>query len=78
MRKMSKQSDAKAAQHYSPKTVPQTCMNCVSFTFDRVQTRQPSMFCPNGRWEDKNIRCSLGGFAVKKMGTCIRFEAKIT
>lgn len=71
---MSKQSDAKQQQGYTPKAIPQTCMNCKHFMFDTVQTVAPTEWRPDGWHEDKNLRCLLGGFAVKKMATCNKFE----
>lgn len=73
---MSKQSEAKEKQGYTPKAIPQTCQNCSQFLFDRVQTQQPTAHNPAGYWEDKNQRCGIGGFAVKKMGTCNEFTGK--
>lgn len=67
---MSKQQDAKEAQGYTPKADPQTCGNCVQFR---------SEFGPAGIYgyrDEKNIHCGLGGFAVKKLGTCTQFVKK--
>jgi hypothetical protein len=70
---MSKQSDAKERQMYTPKFVPMTCSNCAHMKCDMElpawMGKQP------GVWDDKyklekNHRCGLGGFAVKKMGSC--------
>jgi hypothetical protein len=69
---MSKQSDAKAAQGYDPKPMPKTCMNCANFTCDRSQPYLPH----NEYWLENNLRCTIGGFAVKKMATCDKFEVK--
>jgi hypothetical protein len=72
---MSKQSDAKKKQNYVPKAVPRTCSTCKNFLFDHVQVISPHRYMPpNGYWDDKNLRCGLGGFAVKKMGTCDCYE----
>lgn len=66
---MSKQSEAKRAQGYVAKAIPQTCGNCAHFQFERVNVNadRPQY---EEYWEDKNLRCGIGGFAVKKMGTC--------
>lgn len=69
---MSKQSDAKKAQGYVAKAVPKTCGNCEHFTYDRIQPYGPG----SSYWENKNLRCEFGGFAVKKMATCNEFLAK--
>ena len=37
---------------------------------------RPSEWHKDGWWEDKNQRCGIGGFAVKKMGTCNEFTGK--
>lgn len=80
---MSKQSEAKAAQGYIDKAIPKTCGNCANFVYEmalpdwmRVQNQGEP-----GKWGDvhkqeQNKRCGLGGFAVKKMGTCNKWEAK--
>ena len=66
---MSKQTEAKERQQYAAKCLPQTCSRCAYFQFDRVQTNAAyPQFAPY--FEDKNMRCGIGGFAVKKMGTC--------
>lgn len=72
----SKQQQTKDKQGYEAKPVPKTCANCKSFRFDHVQTQQPSVWNKDGWWEDKNLRCDIGGFAVKKTATCNRFEMK--
>lgn len=69
---MSKQSEAKRKQGYVPKAIPQTCMNCFHFKKD---TEVRDGYCGEYK-EDKNLRCGLGGFAVKKMGTCNEFLLK--
>ena len=73
---MNKQSKAKESQGYVAKATPRTCQNCVNFSFDRVQTVEPTTYNPNGWWADKNLRCKIGGFVVKKMGTCNEFKLK--
>lgn len=69
---MSKQSEAKAKQGYVPKAIPQTCVNCGHFKSDFEEIK--STF---STWtKETNIHCGLGGFAVKKMGTCNEFIGK--
>ena len=69
---MSKQSEAKERQGYVSKAKPTTCMNCWFFRFDVV-------LAPVGMGAEydrrKNLRCEIGGFAVKKMGTCNKYQA---
>jgi hypothetical protein len=78
---MSKQSEAKAAQGYMPN--PMACANCMHLKFEMELPRwmQEENLQSPGRYGDgqalqKNLRCGLGGFAVKKMGTCNKWEAK--
>ena len=81
---MSKQSDAKERQQYTPKFIPNVCGNCAHFAFD-IQLpdwmrRQNESGEREGkgksRWDiaeygqERNKRCTLGGFAVKKTGSC--------
>lgn len=75
---MSKQSETKAKQNYRPKAVPRNCGNCSQFLCDRVQVRPPSDLSEYGWWEEKNLRCAIGGFAVKKGGACDEFTRKET
>jgi hypothetical protein len=71
---MSKQSEAKAAQGYVAKAVPRTCANCAKFLSDKVQKTSEWM---KTTWvEEKNLRCGIGGFAVKKNGTCNLYSVK--
>lgn len=70
---MSKQSEAKANQGYVAKPVPKTCMNCQHYRsdlIDRPPTRNGVIYT-----DEKNLRCGIGGFAVKKMATCNEFIA---
>ena len=62
---MTKQSKAKADQGYVPKAVPQVCGNCANFASDMIKP-----YLGNSFVKETNMRCVLGGFAVKKMGTC--------
>lgn len=73
---MSRLNAAKIAQGYVQKAEPRTCVSCKNFTCDRIQTHAATSWAPNGFYEDKNLRCVLGGFAVKKMGTCDEWERK--
>jgi len=73
---MSRQSDAKNKQGYQAKPTPHICSTCKHFQFDRVQTQAPSTWNPNGYFEDKNLRCGMGGFAVKKTAACNEWELK--
>lgn len=78
---MSKQSEAKASQNYIPKA--HNCGDCANLKMDLVLPawmREQNAKEP-GRWGDdraceKNIRCGIGGFVVKKMGSCGQHIAK--
>lgn len=61
---MSKQSDAKEKQGYVAKAVPRTCSMCARFTKD-TETKS-SVWVGETYTVDSNLRCSIGGFAVKK------------
>lgn len=67
---MSKQSDVKERQGYVEKAIPRQCSTCKYFTSERVMTRKPNHWYPDGLWEDKKMRCGIGGFAVKKRSVC--------
>ena len=73
---MSKQSDQKAMMGYVAKATPMTCVNCVHFAFEKVQMQPPSWRNPNGYFKDKNLRCTVGLFTVKKMATCNQWSEK--
>ena len=58
---MSKQTEAKAAQGYHEEC--NRCGNCTHFVSDITTTTF-------GYTSEKKLRCSLGGFKVKKFGGC--------
>lgn len=69
---MSKQSEAKEKQGYIPKLKPRACINCASYAHDeQTLTHAFGSFV-----KSTNQRCAIGGFAVKKMGTCNEFLDK--
>jgi len=80
---MSQQSDAKKAQDYVDKHQPGVCGRCVHMTRESVlpawMAEQNKVV--SDKWNvatygvEKNRRCTIGGFAVKKMGSCNRFKA---
>lgn len=86
---MSAQSIAKAAQGYKDKPLVRTCATCAHFLSDMklpewmvdrnairaAQGARP--FYDDSYAIEKNKRCGIGGFAVKKMGTCKQFKAKV-
>ena len=71
---MSKKHEAAIeAQQYTPKFVAGVCGNC---THMRLDLELPAwMQKQPGVWDDKyklekNHRCGIGGFPVKKLGSC--------
>ena len=71
---MSKQSDAKAKQNYRDKPEWPECRNCKFFASDEV--RKYSEYSGNDYVEEKNLRCTIGGFKVMKLGTCDKHQPK--
>ncbi len=65
---MSKQSEAKKVQNYTPKASQAYCSNCQHYASDKeVKMNAWS----KTEWiDEKNIRCGIGGFAIKKQGVC--------
>ena len=69
---MSKQSDAKLRQGYVQSPIPTTCPNCNNYRSKKKE--RSGIF---STWiEESDKRCGLGGFAVKKMATCEKFQPK--
>ena len=67
---MSKQSEAKKEQNY--RESPDSCANCGHYESQMVEKTYDAW---NGTLvlnEEKGKRCSIGGFAVKKMAMCDR------
>ena len=63
---MSKQSEAKAGQGYS-ESGP-TCANCAEYRSEITPH-------PDVVWvQEKNLRCAIGGFAIKKRGWCAQHK----
>lgn len=82
---MSKQSEAKKSQGYVAKAVPQTCQHCANMR-SRLDLprwmRECNELNPQGAVYGieiygamTDLRCALGGFAVKKMGACNEWKA---
>jgi hypothetical protein len=74
---MSKQSEAKAAQGY--RTTQQNCGSCAHMTSERVMPtwmRADGYAVKDEYLQEKNHRCGIGGFAIKKTATCTRWEIK--
>lgn len=70
---MSKISVLKEELGYNPKPDPRVCKTCAHFKSDIV-TKEAY----GGKWtEEKNLRCGIGGFAVKKMASCDKWERSL-
>lgn len=73
---MSKQSKAKEDQKYVPKAIPKTCgvcRNCAPVMGEVLRYKDPLNYTMGGTHmvsEQVSQKCGIGGFAVKKMGTC--------
>lgn len=81
--KMSKQSEAKEKQNYCAKPAPRSCANCKHLTHDfyhfdenyvRVEGKNPDTRKYARPTYSENLRCGIGGFAVKKTATCDRWN----
>ncbi len=71
-KRRSKIQIAKDQQGYQEKPVPHVCANCKYYSSDFVENKGRY-----GSWtEEKNKRCILGDFAVKKTASCNKFEMK--
>lgn len=82
---MSKQSEAKEVQGYT--TAVRNCGNCVHLTSETVlpkwavelnedyerRGREPVYRLP-AYGVEKNIRCGIGGFAIKKTAVCNEYK----
>ena len=66
---MSKQQKAKEAQEYTPKAQPKFCSACMHYRSEFVTNQWNYV-------EEKAIRCGIGGFVIKKQGTCNKWETK--
>lgn len=90
-KKASPQAAAKAAQDYQDKPVAPTCANCAHLKLKRGLLAWMERYNAKGKkpWGgehdrytveihgvEKDLRCGIGGFAVKKMATCSKFEHK--
>ncbi len=60
---MSKQSENKKRQNYNAKPDRDKCSNCKYFKSDMITNER-------NYTQEKNLRCGIGEFAVKKTATC--------
>lgn len=83
---MSKQSEAKEAQGYT--TAVRNCGNCANLTSERAlpawmvrdNEERSRIGMPPYPVEtfgvEKNLRCGIGGFTIKKTATCTKHTPK--
>ncbi len=69
---MSKQSDARKSQGYA-EPLKRICGTCKSYTFDPINLVN---WLGKDHIVEKNKRCAIGGFAVKKTASCNIWEQK--
>jgi len=62
---------AKEVQGYDPKPEPAVCSKCKHFTSERTERIG---WDSRTYVDEKKLRCGIGGFAIKKMGSCNLFE----
>lgn len=73
---MSKQSEAKKTQMYNPKPIHRTCSNCAHFTSEyrpvkwAAEQYGEEEAIRRGIVKETNMRCAIGGFAVKRGARC--------
>lgn len=73
---MSKQQQCKDKQQYVPKAIPQTCgacRHCVPVMGEVLMYKDPLKYAMGGTHvisQQVSQKCGIGGFVVKKMGTC--------
>lgn len=80
--RLSKQAKAKEQQGYDSKPAARTCGKCKYFSAEK-ELPEWMVAANKGRvvrytieqhGREKNLRCAVGGFAVKKLATCSLFE----
>ena len=89
---MTRIEQAKGEQGYVDKIDPDTCGNCQHFTSDKVapawMIKENEKYKKDGKIplynqeqldinaSERNMRCGIGGFVVKKAGCCGRHQRK--
>jgi hypothetical protein len=67
-------AQAKERQQYTDKLIPSTCSNCAHFQ-SKVEERKSTW--GNYTWtHESQLRCGIGGFKVKKLGSCSEWAGK--
>lgn len=72
---MNKQSEAKEKQGYISKAIPQTCgvcQHCKPVMGDVLRYKDNQSYLSGTHIVSEQVsqKCAIGGFTVKKMGTC--------
>ncbi|AKJ28793.1 hypothetical protein [Caldimonas brevitalea] len=73
---MSKVEQAKAAQNYRAKPEHPSCSTCQHFSMETVEKTYQAASRLYTWTEEKNLRCTLGGFKVLKKGVCDKFALR--
>jgi hypothetical protein len=70
--------EAKKQVGYEDKPVLPVCKNCKGFTSEKVlpQWMKQIGYSVEQYGVEKNIRCSVHGFEIKKMGSCLSFSKR--
>jgi len=69
MIKINKQAQAKFNQGY--RKAPNSCSNCINYRVDIIKEEQVNQWGYNVFiLKEKNRRCDIGGFSVKKTHVC--------
>jgi hypothetical protein len=69
---MSRQSEAKERQGYDPKPLARSCRLC-----SNLKPKIKELLDWQGRpYNNENLFCGLGGFAVKAQAVCREFKGK--
>ena len=69
----SKQQQAKERQGYEITPVLPVCSTCQHYT-SRIERGEN--FWGHGVEQEKDLRCGIGGFAIKKTASCVSWEPK--
>lgn len=72
---MTKSAKAKKEQDYTPKLIPQTCgvcQHCAPVMGQVLRYIDPDSYLSGTHMVSEPVsqKCGIGGFAVKKMGSC--------
>jgi hypothetical protein len=79
--KMSKQSEAKERQGYNPNPTQEICSTCNNFLIGMdwpawMKDGKHDNYLTPEHQRETNLRCGLGGFAVKNTARCNEWAVK--